>query len=589
MGVNRITEPVFGVPMEEVLVIDRIQEELEKTPKDITLLDYLFQMVENIRPHFEEDPYGVYPLQREDVTPMDGRSGKEAQSAERYARRLVDQVLSVSFRLAEQTGSEKAYELYRQALLYKAHYDFDSYAVYIELNRAPKDKFYIPRREQLKRAVRAMQGLHEGKKRLLTISMPPGAGKTTLGTFYLSWEMGLHPEKACLSSGHSSVMTDSIHKSVLSLITDPEYLWKDVFPRVPVAKVSQKQSTIDLGHEKRFPTLTCRSIDGSLTGATRCHNVLYIDDLVEGREEALSIQRLDKLWGKYTDDLKSRTSGDEVKEIHVATRWSVHDPIGRIQRQYEGKPFAEFIVMPAVDEKGNSNFDYKYGVGFTSRYYQDMKASLDDVSWRCLYMNEPIEREGLLYDRQELNRYLELPEGEPEQTVAVLDPAQGGGDDLVLLVASNYGGKDWYVIDCVISDKDPLITDPLVTSCLLRNQVHKCQIESNAAGSRVADKIQELVRAGGGKTVIFKKHSQTNKETRIIVNSAFVKTHLYFNDERHIPKGSIYDLMLNKLCSYSMAVSHKKIHDDVPDGMAMLSEFIDSFTRYQPVVLERFF
>ena len=256
-----------------------------------------------------------------------------------------------------------------------------------------------------------MQDLEDDKLELLSISMPPGTGKTTLGIFFLTWAMGKYPMSCNLASAHSSMLTGSFYDGVLSIITDPEYLWADVFPGVTVAQTNSKEGTIDLERRKRFKTLTCRSIDGSLTGATRCEKYLYADDLVSGIEEALSKDRLDKLWEKYTNDLKSRKKLG-CKEIHIATRWSVHDVIGRLEQQYEGDPRAGFLSFTALDENDKSNFDYMHGVGFDTKYFLDMRDSLDDVSWRALFMNEPVEREGLLFPEDELNYYNGvLPEG----------------------------------------------------------------------------------------------------------------------------------------------------------------------------------
>ena len=55
-----------------------------------------------------------------------------------------------------------------------------------------------------------------------------------------------------------------------------------------------------------------------------------------GIEEALSRDRMDSLWTKYTTDFRQRKIGD-CKELHIATRWSVHDVLGRLEREYDEK------------------------------------------------------------------------------------------------------------------------------------------------------------------------------------------------------------------------------------------------------------
>lgn len=422
----------------------------------------------------------------------------------------------------------------------------------------------------------------EGGVYLAGKSMIP-THNSTLGIFFLSWIMGKYPNMPNLASAHADKLTRSFYDGVLTIITDPEYLWADVFPGVQVQSTNSKDETINLDKPKRFKSLTCRSIDGSLTGATRCEKILYADDLVSGIEEALSIDRLDSLWNKYTNDLKSRKK-QGCKEIHIATRWSVHDPIGRLQKQYENDPRAKFIAFPALDENDESNFNYKYGVGFDTKYFHDMRDNLDDVSWKCLYMNEPIEREGLLYSEEDLRRYYELPEGEPDAIIAVCDTAEGGGDDTFLPVAYVYG-NDYYIEDCVCDNSLPEITDALCAEILLKHRVKQCQFESNSAGGRTADKVQEKVKEKSGITHITKKRTTSNKETKIIVNSTFVKERFVFKDKSQYRSNSSYAKMMRLLCSYTMMGKNK--HDDVPDGLAQLAEYIQSLKGREVEVIKR--
>lgn len=400
------------------------------------------------------------------------------------------------------------------------------------------------------------------------------AGKTmlpthnsTLGIFFLSWVMGRDGDGQSLASAHSGTLTRSFYDGVMSILTDPEYLYGDVFP-VVIASTNSKEETIDLGRRHRFSTLTCRAINASLTGATRCDKILYADDLCSGIEEAMSKDRLDKLWITYTNDLKSRKKMG-AKEIHIATRWSVHDVIGRLEREYGGSDRAKFIVLPALDENGESNFDYDYGVGFDTKYFEDMRSNLDDASFKALFMNEPIEREGLLYHTDELRRYYELPSGEPDGIIAVCDTKDKGKDYCSLPVAYVYG-NDYYIDDVIFSNGLPEVVDGRIVDILLRNKVKMCRFESNAAGGRIADKVESEIKSRGGITHITKKFTSANKETKIVVNSAWVKEHCLFLDKSKY-KSQDYKEFMAFLTSYTLA--GKNSHDDAPDSVAMLSEF----------------
>ena len=395
---------------------------------------------------------------------------------------------------------------------------------------------------------------------------------STLGIFFLSWVMGKHPLQPNLASAHSAKLTRSFYDGVSSVLKDPDYLYHDVFPGTRIVSQSSKDETIDLVKPQRFKSLTCRSIDGSLTGATRCEKILYADDLVSGIEEALSIDRMNNLWDKYTNDLKSRKK-QGCKEVHIATRWSVHDPIGRLEEQYGDNPRAKFIVLPALNENDESNFDYEYGVGFDTQYFIDMRNSLDDVSWRALYMNQPIEREGVVFHVDDLNRYYELPNEEPDAIIACCDTAEGGGDSTSMPVGYIYGERV-YIEDVVFNNGLPEVTDPLCISMLLKHKVQQCRFESNSAGGRTADKVEEGVKKRGGITHITKKRTTQNKLTKIIVNSDYVKENFYFKDRSKYLPNSEYGRFMKELTSFTQ--SGKNNHDDAPDSIVQLAIFIQS-------------
>ena len=500
-----------------------------------------------------------------------------------YLRRFSAFIEENIVEFDDESDLKEIYRLHRRVLLAAAPYDFDSYLLYLEWEREPYKKFYVPRRKVLKPLVQAMQDMIDDKIDLLTISMPPGTGKSTLGIFFLSWVMGRYPDSQNLASAHSGMLTRSFYDGVYQIITDSEYLWSDVFRGVNLAATNSKEEIIDLHKRHRFSTLTCRAINASLTGATRCDKILYADDLCSGIEEAMSKERLDKLWFSYTNDLKSRKK-EGAKEIHIATRWSVHDVIGRLEVQYGDDPRARFIVLPAFDENGESNFDYDYGVGFGKEYFEDMRANLDDASFKALYMNQPIEREGLLYDIDEFRRYFELPLGEPDAIIGICD-TKDKGSDYAFLPAVYVYGNDYYIEDCVCDNNIPNIVDARLVDILIRNKVQMCRFESNSAGGRIAEKVQGEVKERGGVTRITTKFTSANKETKIIVNSAWIKEHCLFKDESLYKRQSDYGKMMDMLGSYTIAGKNK--HDDVPDGLAMLSEFAQSMSGSRVEVFRR--
>lgn len=515
-----------------------------------------------------------------------GMANEVIREDKELSRKLANKVRFLALRLCA-TGDIKYYDLYNKALLFLAqeHKDFDSYLLYVEKNRDPEDRYYQPRRNKIYWLVQKMQRLIDDELDILSISMPPGTGKTTLGEFFISFVMGHYPNTPNLMSSHSGFMTRMFYDAVLNIITSNEYCWSDVFPDIVFEGNNAKEETINLGRWQPFKTLTCRPIRGSLTGVTRCEGFLYVDDLVSGIEEALSIDRLDKLYGEYTTDLKSRKK-KKAKEIHIATRWSVHDVIGRLERMYEGNPRAEFIAVPDIDpQTGKSNFDYDYDVGFDEKYFHDMEMSMDDVSYRCLYKSDPIEREGILYHPTELQRYIGgLPDREPDSILAICDTKDTGTDYNFLGVFYQYGDR-YYLEDLVFKNIDPGTLEELNSDMLVKHHVQQAQFESNKEGSRTANEVERLVKAKGGRCHITKKYTTQNKETKIIVNSSWVKEHVIFKDITEYEPKSDYGVMMSFLCSYTQLGKNK--HDDAPDTLAMFAQFVDALLGGEGQVVKR--
>lgn len=475
------------------------------------------------------------------------------------------------------------YGLHKKVLLAAAPYDFDSFLQYVEWDRAPEKKFYVPRRKQLRPFVQAIQDLADDKLDLVCGSLPPGVGKSTLSIFALCWFGGKYPDAPILTGSHSNSWVRGAYDECLRVMdVKGEYLWHDVFPDVQVSNTNAKDCRIDLGKRKRFETLEFTSIGTGNAGLYRAQTLLYCDDLVSGVEVAMSKDRLDKLWEIYNTDLRQRKIG-RCKELHVATRWSVWDVVGRLEMEYGDSDRARFIVTPAVDENDESNFDYPFGVGFTTQFYHEQREIMDDVNWRALYMNQPIEREGLLYSADELRRYFELPDGDPDAIVAVCDGKTKGDDYCVMPIAYQYG-PDFYIEDVICDNNAPNTVDPRLASILLKHNVHMARFESNQAGLKLAEKIQKMVKDEGGRCKITTKYTTANKDTRIVMAQPWILEHCLFKDDS-VKQGKEYRKFLQFLCGWTM--SGRNRHDDVPDAMAQLAEFIQSFGMNKVEIVKR--
>ena len=457
---------------------------------------------------------------------------------------------------------------YYQVLLSEAPHLFDSYLLYLEKDREEKEKFYFPKMIQLRKLgiIQAMQDLEDDVLDYLSISMPPGTQKTTALKFFASWIIGKHPRDYSLFFSHSGDITRMFYDGVLDITTSEEYKWSEIFPEVKLRDTNAKAEKMDFGKYKPFYSLQCTSVGSKNSGKVRCNRYLYCDDLIGGIEEALNKARLDNLWNIYSVDARQRKLNEQVKEIHIATRWSVHDVIGRLKALFAGNNRAKFIAIPDLDpETGESNFNYKYN-GMSKEFFEAQALVMDEVSYKCLYKNEPIEREGLLFPEDSLRRYFALPKETPDEIIGQCDTKGKGTDYMVLPCLYRYG-NDYYCEDVVCNNSaDYEQQYQNLARIIVENQMNSCDFERNAGGDRVALEVSKRVSEMGWICNITDTPTETNKEARIYQCSNWIKQHILFKDKSMYSPKSDYGNMMSLLVSYS--VSGKNPVDDVPDCFA---------------------
>lgn len=446
----------------------------------------------------------------------------------------------------------------------------DSAFQYLEKKREPKERFYMPRRNQFLKIglTQALQGMIDDIYDILCVSLVPGAGKTTVEKMFHALVAGWFPRDFSLFYSHSGDITRMYYDGVYDIVTNTEeYTWNEIFPDLSVTSTNAKMEQFNVGKYKSFPSVQCASVGSKNAGKVRASKFLLVDDMIGGIEEAMNPIILDKLWDKYAVDARQRkiqdTDGKNCKEIHIATRWSVHDVIGRIQNMYESNPRVKVIAVPDVDPvTGESNFEYEFS-GFTKEFFEDQQLLMDDISYRCLYKQEPIEREGLLFPEDKIRRYLNLPHGDPEIVTGQCDTKGKGTDYFVLPVLQKYG-EDYYCVDCVCDNTaDYEMQYENAANVLTNNKVQECEFERNAGGDRVAMEVNKRVENKGWICNITDTPTETNKEARIFQCSNWILQHVIFKDQSLYKPNEPYGVMMSLLKRYS--VSGKKQLDDVPD------------------------
>lgn len=474
------------------------------------------------------------------------------------------------YSFANKTHYSLTDKLYDVLLLEAQNKVVDSAYRYLEKKREPRERFYMPRRKQFLKIglMDAIQGMIDDKYDILCVSLIPGAGKTTVEKMLNALVAGWFPRDFNLFYSHSGDITRMYYDGVYDICTNSdEYTWNEIFPNLSVTSTNAKMEQFNIGKYKPFPSVQCTSVGSKNAGKVRASKFLFVDDMIGGIEEAMNPIILDKLWDKYAVDARQRktqdTDGKDCKEIHIATRWSVNDVIGRIQNMYEGNPRVKVIAVPDIDPKtGLSNFDYEFS-GFTVAFFEDQQLLMDEISYRCLYKQEPIEREGLLFPEEKIRRYLNLPHGEPEIITGQCDTKGKGTDFFVLPVLQKYG-EDYYCVDAVCDNTaDYEMQYENAANVLVNNKVQECEFERNAGGDRVAMEVNKRVESKGWICNITDTPTETNKEARIFQCSNWILQHVIFKDPSLYKPNEPYGVMMSLLKRYS--VSGKKQLDDVPD------------------------
>nr|DAP87940.1 MAG TPA: Terminase [Caudoviricetes sp.] len=465
--------------------------------------------------------------------------------------------------------SDALNSLYWDVLLWEAPNRFESFLLYMEKNRPYKKIFYEPRMNPLSIVAQDLQDLEDGKYDFYGLSMPPRVGKSTICIFFYAWIIGKRPSSHNAMSGHSGILADRFHNDLIKLTENEEYTFHEIFPDVQLVSKSSEKNELYYDAVESFATTTCRGIDGTWTGAVDISEdgYLYVDDLVRDRKESLSLKRLEGRYQDYLNILVDRKN-DGSKELMVGTRWNVADPLGRIEKQYKNNPRYKFRKIPALNEKGESNFDYPVK-GFSTKYYHNMRDRLDKNEWMAKFMQTPFVREGLLFPADELRYYNGiLPEGD-HRVVGACDVAWGGGDSLSMPIGYEYPNGDVYIPSWIFNKGKKEVTIPLVTGKIIGEKLTEIQFEANNGGDMYSDRVStELEKHNYHCSCSYKKApGNMEKMTKMVAYSGDVKKHFIFLDPEH--QDQEYSDAMDEL-NMTVQIGDNE-HDDAGDGITQLA------------------
>lgn len=476
----------------------------------------------------------------------------------------------------------RAFELSKKSLLFSARDDFDSFMLYTEIGRHPDEKFWQPRRNsKMKLVCDALQELADDKIDVLFVACPPRVGKSTLGLWFDAWLGGKFPKESILSVGHSASLVNTFYEEVGNFVEGEKYKFLEVFPELrEKISYSAKYQTINFGEDKRYKTLSFRSADGSLAGGVEASLLLHIDDLISGMEEALNPDRLEKKWQQLYGDIRQRRK-EGSKILYIGTIWSTLDPQVRFRELLadDENYRIKIIELPALDENDESNFDYKGG--FSTAHYRSERAGMDEITWNCIYQQEPMEREGLLFSESLFPTFSMVDlQGEPDMKYSVCDVAWGGNDYLAEPFIYEYHGE-CYLVDAIHNRLKKDKSQPIVATRIKQHKVPAVIFEANNGGDEYADNVKRQIAELGYVCKITAKRSPNTanaKLQRIIQYSPEIQNLHILNKKERSPE---YQSFISTVLKFNQNGKNK--NDDAPDSLALT--FMYRSEKPKPVVV----
>ena len=489
-----------------------------------------------------------------------------------------------------------AVDLYRKSLLFDAPVDFDCFMRAIEFNRPQAQQFWLPRRSKLLPVCKDLQDMEDGKLDELFLSCPPRIGKSTMMMMFFLWVMGRNSERSNLYCSYTDSVVGVLYNGILEVLQDETtYAYHDVFPESQIASTNAKDLLLNLDRKKRYASFTGRSLYGTLNGACDCNGYLVGDDLVSGIEEAMSKDRLANVWAKVDNNMLPRAK-ENAKILWIGTRWSLLDPQGKRIDLLENDPkYAnrrwKVRNTPALNENDESNFDYLFDVGFSSDYYIMRRASFernsDSASWFAQYMGQPIERDGAVFNPEDLRTFNGvLPETEPDRVFVVVDPSWGGGDYTAAVTVVQYG-NDLFIPAVVFSNEEKTITQPMIAAMAEKYGATAMKIEGTKTTASYGEDIDKRLRERGIKlniTINTSHFTGTGKRDRIIARAPDIRERMVFLADGNRPKE--YSQFMQNMYSFTFNGKAAK-HDDAPDVCAMVIDYVSTSAMSKPEVMRR--
>ena len=239
---------------------------------------------------------------------------------------------------------------------------------------------------------------------------------------------------------------------------------------------------------------------------------------------------------------------------------------------HSDKQVTQTFTIGGVTDESYYEYEREGKTVITTAYFREQRELLSAEQFESEFQKQPFEAKGLLFNKDELNYFFELPKDrDPDTIIAVGDTAESGSDSTSMPVAMIYGNAV-YIVDVVFDDSPAEVTKPECAKCLIENKVASAVFESNNAGQYYARDVDQIIRERGYSVGIRTKRTISNKQTRIEFASDNIKKNFYFKHPSTYKRGSQYWNFMKEVTTYTR--SGKVPHDDAPDSLSLLENEI---------------
>lgn len=529
-----------------------------------------------------------------------------------WYKKYTDYIKEIALKEAvnDKERAEEWRKLYWDIVKLESYWYFESYLIYMEHKRPYEKQFYLPRKCTQHIVVEDLQALEDSKsQKMYTLSEPSRVGKSTMMVFFLTWIVLRHPFSHNALATHSGELAKHFYELALDFFTSPDYCFEELYKyfqpdKKGLVEKSAEYMSIKFESTGDFCTCIFKGCDGTWTGNIDISEdgYLFVDDLVRDRTHSLSPKRMNDTFADYLNKMVDRKN-EGAKEVLIGTLWNVLDPIKRLEEMYGNDDRYVFRKIPALNENGESNFNYEVK-GFSTEYYQDMKDKLiragNEAEWSAKFMQQPYIREGLLFPLDQLSYFNGvLPQDHKYRFVVNCDVAFGGGDSVSMPVGLHDLTEDIvYIVDWYFNSSGVGVTIPGVVDMIIKHGIKSVTFEANAGGNLYASKIQEelkkrsyLCACDSVRTIWNMPKADKIKAAEEVIRKKFrfldnTKHNLEeYDEDTHIyEKSPQYDRALEELGMY--VTIGKNTHDDAADAISMIAERVYDTMQRRTIIMD---